>query len=177
MPKCSACDAAPRETDRFCSNCGTAFANARVRSPRSGSNRLRGAILLSVLAACAFWAAYSYYQREGDRERFARNIRCSEVARNFAKSRSDDGAGATVLYGFFSPKRNSCVTALERRFSDRFIVQVADPVTGEVMWVEGCSLPDECNESLISTMRIDVKDAIARWSDRPLDRPVMPPPR
>jgi hypothetical protein len=131
---------------------------------------------LLLLLVAASWLGYGYYKRQRDDERFARNVRCGQIARDFAKSRTPDGTETSVLYGFFSSKRNSCVAALERRLSNRFVVQVADPVTGEVMWVEGCSFPEECSGNLISTMRFDVRDAVGKWADRPLDRPVIPPP-
>jgi hypothetical protein len=129
-----------------------------------------------LLLAGGAWLGYGYYKRQRDDLRFAQNVRCAQLARDFAKSRTGDEAETTVLYGFFSSKRNSCVAALERRLSNRFVVQVADSVTGEVMWVEGCSLPEECTGNLISTMRVDVRDAVGKWADRPLDRPVIPPP-
>lgn len=191
MTNCSGCGAGLRETDRFCSNCGESSSgapaaiiqagipayrkvSARRRLGRTGGIAARIALL--ILFAAGSWLGYAYYKHQLDDERFARNARCAQLARDFAKSRADDGGETTVLYDFFSSKRNSCVAALERRLSNRFVVQVADPVTGEVIWVKGCSIPEECTGNLISTMRFDVRDAIGRYADRPLDRPVIPPP-
>jgi len=192
MIKCPGCDMALSDSDRFCSRCGISMSAApaaiiQTRVPTQDEVSVRprpqwrlgmalSRIGLLLLLVTVSWLGYRYYQHQRDEERFARNIRCAQLARDFAQSRTDDDAETTVMYALYSSKRNSCVAALERRFSSRFVVQVADPVTGEVMWVEGCSLPDECNGNMISTMRLDARDAIGKWTDKQLDRPTMPPP-
>lgn len=192
MTNCPGCGASLRDADKFCSNCGRPLSGAPAaiiqaeipahesvpappRLRRTGRIAAVGVGLILMLAG-ASWLGYGYYRHQRDDERFARNVRCAQLARDFAQGRTDDEAQTTVLYGFFSSKRNSCVAALERHLSNRFVVQVADPVTGEVIWVEGCSFSEDCSGNLISTMRFDVRNAAGKWADRPLDRPVIPPP-
>jgi hypothetical protein len=122
--------------------------------------------------AGVLWVGYLFYQRWRETEHFAKNVQCAQLARDFAKSRASDEREPVVISAFYSSKRTSCVAALERQISRRSVVDVVDPVTGEVMWVEGCDIDGECNAGLEFNMRSRARDVLDKWADTPLDRPL-----
>lgn len=188
MSNCLDCGASLSDGTKFCGNCGTPLRSSSAvlvvghspRHPRGSANTwqrvqgrspiLKAGVLL--LLSGVLWLAYRYYQARQENERFARNVQCTQLARDFARSRAGDQSEPVVTSAFFSSKRGSCVAALERRLEGRFVLQVADPVTGEIMWVEGCTISDECDGNSVSGIRLRARNALDQWADRPLDHPV-----
>jgi|ERR1700730_14316017 len=188
MNNCPDCGEPLSDSSKFCGNCGRPLRPSPAaiivghspRPPRGGGYtwqrvQRRSPILRAgglLLLSGVLWLAYRYYQARLENERFARNVQCTQLARDFARSRAGDQLEPVVTSAFFSSKRGSCVAALERRLEGRFVLQVADPVTGEIMWVEGCTISDECDGNSVSGIRLRARNALDQWADRPLDHPV-----
>jgi hypothetical protein len=115
---------------------------------------------------------YAYYESWRKDVRFSRNVRCTGLARDFARSRTTDPVEPLIFDSIYSSKRGSCLAVIEHQtLGRRLVVQVADPVTGEVMWVEGCSIDGECTAFAEPQMRIQAERYLDTLADKPLDRP------
>jgi zinc-ribbon domain len=187
MTNCPACGEAVAEVSKFCSNCGkpvapyTAITVARGPGYHEAAGRFRSPIArrrqfvwtgtFFLLSIGLLSLGYRSYLTKVTNEHFSRNVQCAKLAQDFAKGRTSDEAEPVVTSAFYSSKRNSCVAAVERRLEQRFVVQAADPVTGEILWVEGCSMPDECNGNLVLAIRLRARGALDKWADSPLDHP------
>src|ERR1700728_1792801 len=188
MTNCSDCGEPLSDGAKFCGKCGRPLRSSsgaiilgyserdRVSNGRTWSRApKRWPILIAggfLLLAGLMWLTYRRYQAQMENERFVKNVQCRQLAQDFAKGRVADETDPVVISAFFSSKRGSCVAALERRLEGRFVLQVVDPVTGEVMWVEGCTISDECDGNSVSGIRLRARSAVDKWADRPLDHPV-----
>lgn len=188
MKDCRKCGEPLLEGTNFCSNCGDptvsgqqAITIVRNVAPPGiagqGPFRLQrrlhvGKTVALVLLALFAVIGYIVYRNHLASERFANNIRCAGIAREFASSQSGGPRQVEVFESIYSTRRGSCAAVVERKFfgSSRFIVEVADPVTGEVMWTNGCAVDEECSMSAEIFARRQAGSFLDTLADKALER-------
>jgi hypothetical protein len=191
--RCHGCGNLVRDSSRYCDCCGAPLSQdsastsivikgssknehyravkvqPSLRRPYPPRHWLTGTVMSVVVLFAAGWLALSHYHEREDTERFKRTVLCAQLARDFAKGKVRDQA--EVIRTIYSSKRDSCLATVEHRSSERFFVQIVDPSTGEVLWVDGCDWHGECSERLLSNIQMKSGDVLNSWADKPLEKP------
>jgi hypothetical protein len=132
-------------------------------SERSFLARASPLLLLAVVLS----AGFAVHRMKHESKRASLNTQCTQLAQRFGKVLGGDTPVTEVIAGVYSPRRNSCLAAVEHRDNQRYFVQVVDPATGEVVWSDGCRIPDNCNEPLMSSIRTRSKIALDKIGSEP----------